>query len=205
MGVRPVGRPIIALMSSSLHATATTKGAVLRALLKFVESDLTADQFRRAIAALPESDRVIVGQPILPSQKVSEFVLNRLTVEAARAKGEVLESFARRAGEAELKAAVGIYRFFTFVLTPTAIVKKAATIWSTIHSHGSLTVTESGEGRAGLRLSDYPSEEAHCARLTGWMEGLGLMTNVRNTKVIHGRCMTRGDDACEWLVTWNPK
>lgn len=118
---------------------ATTKGAVLRALLKFVETDLTPDQFGRAIAALPEADRAIVGQPsILPSLKVSEFVLNRLTVEAARAKGEPLESFARRAGEAELKAAVGIYRFFTFVLTPTAIVKKAATIWSTIHSHGNL-------------------------------------------------------------------
>jgi hypothetical protein len=193
-------------MTSFPAATATTKGAVLRALLKFVESDLTPSQFSRAIEALPEADQAIVRQPsILPSLKVSEFVLNRLTVEAARAKGEPLESFARRAGEAELKAAVGIYRFFTFVLTPTAIVKKAATIWSTIHSHGSLAVTENGEGRAGVRLSDYPSEPAHCARLTGWMEGLGLLTGVRNTKVVHGVCMTRGDRVCEWLVTWDPK
>jgi hypothetical protein len=186
--------------------TATTKGAVLRALLKFVQTDLTPDQYQRAIAALPEADQAIVRQPsILPSIKVSEFVLNRLTVEAARAKGESLDSFGRRAGEAELKAAVGIYRFFTRVLTPTAIVNKAATIWSTIHSHGSLTVVESGEGRARARLSDYPSQEAHCARLTGWMEGLGLMTGVHNTKVVHGLCMTRGDSACEWLVTWDPK
>jgi hypothetical protein len=194
------------MMTSHQDAAATTKGAVLRALLKFVESDLTPDQFNRAIAALPETDQAIVRQPvILSSQKVSEFVLNRLTVEAARAKGEALETFARRAGSAELKASVGIYRFFTFVLTPTAIVKKAATIWSTIHSHGSLTVLESGEGRAAVRLSDYPSEESHCARLTGWMEGLGLMTGVRNTKVIHGQCVTRGNRACEWLVTWDPK
>ena len=187
-------------------ATATTKGAVLRALLKFVESDLTPDQFTRALEALPEADQVIIRQPsILPSLKVSEFVLNRLTVEAARAKGEELESFARRAGEAELKASVGIYRFFTFVLTPAAIVKKAATIWSTIHSHGTLSVMESDRNRARVRLSDYPSEESHCARLTGWMEGLGLMTGVRNTKVVHGLCMTRGDRDCEWLVTWDAK
>ena len=193
-------------MTSPPVASATTKGAVLRALLKFVESDLTPDLFNRAIAALPEGDQAIVRQPtILPSQKVSEFVLNRLTVEAARAKGEQLETFARRAGGAELKASVGIYRFFTFVLTPTAIVKKAATIWSTIHSHGTLTVMDSGEGRAAVRLSDYPSEPSHCARLTGWMEGLGLMTAVRNTKVVHGQCLTRGDRFCEWLVTWDPK
>ena len=193
-------------MTSPPAASATTKGAVLRALLKFVESDLTPDQFNRAIAALPEGDQAIVRQPtILPSQKVSEFVLNRLTVEAARAKGETLDTFARRAGQAELKASVGIYRFFTFVLTPTAIVKKAATIWSTIHSHGTLTVMESGEGRAAVRLSDYPSEPSHCARLTGWMEGLGLMTAVRNTKVVHGQCLTRGDRFCDWLVTWDPK
>jgi hypothetical protein len=191
---------------SSPPSIATTKGAVLRALLKFVESDLTPDQFNRAIAALPQEDQIILRQPsILPSLRVSEFVLNRLTVEAARAKGEALESFARRAGGAELKASVGIYRFFTMVLTPTAIVKKAATIWSTIHSHGSLTVVESGEGRARVQLTDYPSEESHCARLTGWMEGLGLMTAVRNTKVLHGPCMTRGDRVCEWLVTWDPK
>ena len=194
------------MSSSSPLSTATTKGAVLRALLKFVESDLTADEFNRATAALPEADQAIIRQPsILPSLKVSEFVLNRLTVEAARAKGEELESFARRAGEAELRASVGIYRFFTFVLTPAAIVKKAATIWSTIHSHGALTVTESDRNRARVRLSDYPSEPSHCARLTGWMEGLGLMTGVRNTKVVHGHCMTRGDRDCEWLVTWDPK
>ena len=187
-------------------AAATTKGAVLRALLKFVESDLTPDQLQRAIAALPEADQTILRQPsILPSQKVSEFLLNRLTVEAARAKGERLDSFGRRAGAAELNAAVGIYRFFTFVLTPTAIVKKATTIWSTIHSHGILAVVENAEGRAAVRLSDYPSEEAHCARLTGWMEALGVLTSVRNTKAVHRLCMTRGDRVCEWLVTWSPK
>lgn len=192
------------MTSSPPPTSATTKGSVLRALLKFVEDDLTPEQFERAIAALPEADQVILRQPsILSSQKVSEFVLNRLTVEAARAKGEALEPFARRAGGAELKAAVGIYRFFTFVLTPTAIARKAATIWSTIHSHGSLAVVENAEGRAGVRLSDYPSEEPHCARLTGWMEGLGVMTGVRNTKVVHGLCMTRGDRVCEWLVTWD--
>jgi hypothetical protein len=195
-------------MSSSALAgdQATTKGTVLRALLNFVQSDLTPDQYERAIAALPDSDQAIIRQPsILPSLKVSEFVLNRLTVEASRAKGESVEEFGRRAGTAELKSAVGIYRFITMILTPTAILRKAATIWSTIHSHGSLSVVEQSEGRALMRLTDFPAEPSNCARITGWMEGLGVMTNARNTKVRHGLCMTRGDSACEWLVTWDRK
>ncbi|MFZ2493875.1 MAG: hypothetical protein WA208_20540 [Thermoanaerobaculia bacterium] len=194
------------MTASSALATATTKGSVLRALLQFVQSDLTPDQFGRAIAALPETDQVVIRQPsILATEKISEFVLNRLTVEAARAKGEQLDLFARRAGQAELKASVGIYRFFTFILTPTAIVKKAATLWSTIHSHGTLSVIESGDGRAVIRLSDYPSEVAHCARLTGWMEGLGVMTSAGNTSADHRLCLTRGDSVCEWMVTWDAK
>ncbi len=185
---------------------ATTKGAVLRALLEFVETDLTADQFGRAIAALPETDQAIIRQPsILSSMKVSEFLLNRVTVEAALAKGEPMEQFGRRAGAAELKATVGIYRFITFILTPTALLKKAATIWSTIHSHGVLTVMDQSEGMARVQLSDFPSEAANCARVTGWMEGLGVMTGVHNTRVVHGQCMTRGDRVCEWLVTWDGK
>ena len=64
-------------MSPPSHPNATTKGTVLRALLKFIEADLTPDQLRRAIAALPVADRDIVVQPsILSSMKVSEFVLN---------------------------------------------------------------------------------------------------------------------------------
>lgn len=185
---------------------ATTKGAVLKALRQFVETDLTPAQYAQAVAALPEADQAILRQPsILPSMKIPESVLNRLTVEAARVKGEQLDRFGRRAGAAELRASVGIYRFITFILTPAAMLKKAATIWSTIHSHGVLSVVEQSEGSARVRLTDFPSEEANCSRITGWMEGLGALTGVQNTKVFHGLCMTRHDPACEWLVTWNRK
>ncbi|MEO8036445.1 MAG: hypothetical protein ABI837_18555 [Acidobacteriota bacterium] len=185
---------------------ATTKGAILRGLLKFLQSDLTSEQYEHAVAALPSADQAVVRQrSILPSQKVSEFILNRLTVEAAKVKGENIDKFGRRAGAAELRESVGIYRFITFVLTPPALLKKASTIWSTVHSHGALTVVEQTENSARVRLTDFPSEEANCSRITGWMEGLGTMTGVRNTLAVHDLCMTRGAKACEWLVSWTKK
>jgi len=181
----------------------TTKGAILRSLVKFVRKELSEEQWARAFAALPVADRKIVEQPsILASEKVSEFTLNRLTLEAAKAKGESLDSFGRRAGRAELADAVGVYRFFVIVLTPTALLRKASTLWATVHSHGSLVVELETPRSARVRLSNFPSEEAHCTRLGGWFEGAGEMTRVKNTRVVHDVCLLRGGADCQWQLTW---
>lgn len=185
---------------------ATTKGAILRSLLKFIDADLTAAQRERAIAALSDADRELVTRKsVLPSEKISEFALNRLTVAAARAKGEELDHFGRRAGAAELKDALGIYRFLTSVLTPTALLRKASTMWSTVHSHGAMSVEDVTDDSARIRLTDFPSEEAHCARLTGWMEGLGDMTGVKRVAVTHDVCLARGGADCQWQLRWTKK
>lgn len=182
---------------------ATTKGTILRSLLKFVEKDLSESQRAAAFAELPESDRRIVAQKtILASDKVSEFVLNRLTVAAANAKGESVESFGRRAGRAEIVDAVGVYRFLTIVLTPTALLRKASSLWTTVHSHGQLSVENETPHSARVRLADFPSEEAHCARLTGWFEKAGEMTGAKNTRVLHTVCLTRGGPDCQWELSW---
>ncbi len=182
---------------------ATTKGAILRSLLKFIEKDLSSEQHLRALAALPAADRELAGQhSILATQKVPEFTLNRLTVEAARAKGESLDAFGRRAGRAELADAVGVYRFLTIVLTPAALLHKASSLWSTVHSHGKLIVENETAGSALVRLIEFPSQEAHCARLTGWFEGAAEMTGAKRHLIDHLVCMTRGDAECQWQLTW---
>src|ERR1700682_6319565 len=170
----------------------TTKGTILRSLLKFVKEDLSPEQLTQAMASLPDADRLIVQKTILASDKISEFMLNRLTACAATAKGEALDAFGRRAGRAEIADAVGVYRFLTVVLTPAALLHKASSLWSTVHSHGELLVENESAGSARIRLLAFPSEEAHCARLTGWFEGAALMTRSKNPRVVHGVCVTRG-------------
>jgi hypothetical protein len=181
---------------------ATTKGTILRSLWKFVNDDLSSAQMAAAMGDLPASDRPILERKTLPSDKISEFILNRLTVAAAKAKGESVESFGRRAGRAELADAVGVYRFLTVVLTPTALLRKASSLWSTVHSHGQLMVENESAGSARIRLTGFPSQEAHCARLTGWFEGAAEMTRARNPRIIHGTCIVRGDADCQWLLSW---
>jgi hypothetical protein len=184
-------------------AEVTTKGTILRSLVRFVTRDLSPAQYARALGALAPEDRQIVEQgSILSTQKISEFTLNRLTTEAARAKGESVESFGRRAGRAEMADAVGVYRFLTFVLTPPALLRKASTLWSAVHSHGQLLVEDETKSSARVRLTGFPSEEAHCARLSGWFERAGEMTGARNAKATHDVCMVRGAADCQWQLTW---
>lgn len=182
---------------------ATSKGTILRSLLKFVEKELSPEKRATAIAALPEADRQIVEQPsILASQKIPEVTLNRLTTAAAVAKGESLDSFGRRAGRAELSDAVGVYRFLTIVLTPTALLHKASSLWSTVHSHGQLLIENETAGSARVVLTGFPSEEAHCVRMMGWFEGAGALTGAKNVSVVHDVCMARGGADCRWQLMW---
>jgi hypothetical protein len=181
----------------------TIKGTILRSLLKFLETDLTPDQRARMMANLSESDRALTDpKMILSTQKVPELTLNHLTVEAAKVKGESLESFGRRAGRAEIADAVGVYRFLTLVLTPAALLHKASALWATVHSDGKLTIEHEEPGGATVVLTGFPSEAAHCARLAGWFEGAGELTRSKNTRVTHDLCLTRGADRCRWQLTW---
>jgi len=183
---------------------ATTKGTILRSLVKFLDRDLSDAQRAAAFASLPEADQQFLERGrVLASDKVSEFLLNRLTVAAAKARGEELEAFGRRAGRAELADAVGVYRFLTVLLTPKALLQKASALWSTVHSHGQLLVEEETASSAMVRLTGFPSEPAHCARLTGWFEGAGEMTGVKNIRVLHPLCITRGDTECRWQLSWD--
>lgn len=184
------------------HDQPTSKGSILRSLLKFVRNELSEHEWAEVLRTLSEADRQLVERGrILATEKVSEFLLNQITSAAANAKGESVDSFGRRAGRAELADAVGVYRFFTLLLTPAALLQKASVLWSTIHSHGQLLV-EKESSSAVVRLVQFPSEAAHCARLTGWFEGAGELTGAKSISVIHAVCMTGNANECVWQLSW---
>jgi len=182
---------------------ATSKGTILKSLVKFLEQELTREQFDEAVASLSPDDATLVRGKVIPSLAIPEAMLNRLTEAGAKAKGENLETFGRRAGLTELADSVGMYRVFLMALTPPSLIAKVGTFWSSIHNTGKLVILDQSKTHVRFQLKDFPSEKAHCARLTGWCQGLAEMTKVKNVKIAHDVCMTRGAAHCEWDLRWD--
>ena len=182
----------------------TVKGSPVRSLQKFIDSELTPAQREGVFAALPAEYGTRFRSPVLATETVPVHMLNRFTEEAAKAKGETVEAFARRAGrEAAGDAVKGIYRFFALVMTPPALLGKAGQMWSSLYNRGELRVEDQTEKSARIRLNNFPSEPAGCARVTGWIERMAELTGVKNITVTQTQCFAKGAQACEWNLKWS--
>jgi len=181
----------------------TVKGSPVRSLQKFIDSELDPTQRDAVLSALPPEFAKRFRSPILATETVPVHMLNRFTEEAAKAKGEPLEQFARRAGrEAAGDAVKGIYRFFALVLTPPALLGKASQMWSSLYNRGELRVTDQTDSSARLSLVNFPAEAAGCARFTGWIEKMAELTGAKQVKVEQTQCFAKGAACCEWQLSW---
>ncbi len=182
----------------------TVKGSPIRSLQRFIENDLTPAQREIVMRAVPEDLSRRLRAPILPTETIPVHLLNLLTEEAAKAKGEPVEQFGRRAGrEAAADAVKGIYRFFALVLTPAALLSKASQMWSALYNRGELQVSDQTNHGATIKLLDFPSEVAGCSRTTGWIERMAELTGVKNVRIQQTQCYAKGAAHCEWSITWS--
>jgi len=182
----------------------TVKGSPIRSLLKFVEGELTAAQREELFSRLPPDDVVRLRARILVTDALPVALLNRLTVEAAKVKQEPLQSFSRRAGRAAASEAFsGVYRVFALILTPEKLLEKASRIWGSLYNRGELVVERKNDRSAHIQLLDFPSEEAGCARITGWIERMVELTGVKSPRIVQTRCFAKGAPACEWDLQWD--
>jgi uncharacterized protein (TIGR02265 family) len=182
----------------------TVKGSPVRSLQKFIDSELSAEQRDEVLRAVPEEFARRLREPILPTETIPVRFLNQMTEEAARVKGEPVEQFARRAGrEAAADAVKGIYRFFALIMTPAALLSRASQMWRALYNRGELRVADQTDHGATIKLLDFPSEAAGCARTTGWIERMAELTGVHNVRVQQTQCYAKGAPHCEWSVTWS--
>jgi len=183
--------------------TVTVKGSPVRSLQKFIDNNLSAEQRDAVFRSLPPEYATRFRTPILATETIPVHMLNRFTEEAAKARGESVPDFARRAGrEGASDAVKGIYRFFALVLTPAALLSKASQMWSSLYNRGQMVIDDQTSNSARIRLVDFPSELAGCSRITGWIERMAELTGAKNIDVQHTQCFTRGAAACEWKASW---
>jgi len=181
----------------------TVKGSPVRSLQKFIDSELDPSQRDAVFSALPPEFAARFRSPILATETIPVHMLNRLTEEAAKAKSEPLEQFARRAGREGANDAVkGIYRFFALVMTPPALLGKAGQMWSSLYNRGELRVLDQTERSARIQLANFPAEAAGCARFTGWIEKMAELTGAKQVTIAQTQCFAKGAACCEWMLNW---
>ena len=181
----------------------TVKGSPVRSLQKFIEAQLTPEQRESVLSALPADYAKRLRGPILATETIPVSILNDMTEAAAKAKGESLDAFARRAGrEGAGDAVKGIYRFFALMATPTSLLGKAAQMWSGLYNRGEMRVDNQTDRSATIKLVDFPSEAAGCARVSGWLERMGELTGAKNVRVHQTQCYAKGAPHCQWTIDW---
>jgi hypothetical protein len=180
------------------------KGQTVISFLKFLEQNLSQEKRLAVLQTAPAQYRdEFSKRMILATSTYPMSVLNGLTIEAAKAAGEPVLQFARRAGRFSAKEGVlGVYRVFVRVLSTNAVISKAAAMWSTMNSAGKMSAEQKTPNSAVVRLTGFPSPHpVMCARVTGWIEQIAGMTGASPT-VAHTRCAAEHAPDCEWTVSW---
>lgn len=178
------------------------KGTPINGLVEFVMKELTSQQYQDVLARLPADHQKYFGGHVLAHELVPVSIVNKFTEYAAEAKKESLKAFARRAGrygaEIGLKT---VYKFVLLVLSIDSVLKKAPLMWTRVYDGGVISV-ESGDGTAGITVTEFPSHPAVCGRITGWFEVIAERAGAKDIRLVHDSCAAEGAKVCHWKFVW---
>ena len=189
-------------MTDAAVRAVQVKAVPVNGLFEYVEKELAPWQLREVLDQMSEEAAYFTGH-LLANETVPLNAVNRFTTLAARAKGEPVKEFARRAGrygaERGLKT---VYKFILMVLSIEYALKKAPFMWSRVYDSGKMTVETTGRKEAVIRVSDFTANEAGCGRVTGWFEVIGEQAGAKDIRVTHTECMKDGARECVWRSSW---
>jgi hypothetical protein len=128
--------------------------------------------------------------------------VNLLTVAAAEARGESVDSFAERAGAFGACEGIStVFKPFFYILSVANALDIAPLMWGRIYDVGKMRV-ESQKTTAKIHVADFPGSPAVCGRISGWFRYIGELSGAKNLRLTHGVCTHRGDSECLWEFVW---
>lgn len=179
------------------------RGTPILGLCHFLEKELPAGTREEIYRGLPDPwSKRFLSSSILASDRVPLSVVDLLTTLGARAKGEPVDAFGERAGEAGAREGIAtVFKAFFRVLSPANALEVAPLMWSRIYSAGRMRVEAAGK-HAAIHVTEFPGGPAVCARISGWFRHIGALSGARDLRSKHARCASRGDSSCVWEFDW---
>ena len=180
---------------------ARIKGFAIRGVLKSVKE--SGGSISELVASLPEADRASFDKPIVTSDWYPYSAFVSLVRAVVRARGGDLayaRTLGRRAAERDLGAT---FRIISAIASLKFLLERGQVFWSKYCDTGRMLVDARGEKTMRARLEDFPEiDEAHCALIEGWLEGLGEALGAEGMATRQVSCVRRGDPACEFEGRW---
>jgi hypothetical protein len=91
--------------------------------------------------------------------------------------------------------------FHPMLVTPEVAMRMAPVVWKAVYDAGRMEFEIEGREGGVARVYDFPARPALCAVNAAIIEGLAS-DDARRARVVETRCRSRGDEFCEFDVTW---
>jgi diguanylate cyclase (GGDEF)-like protein len=132
----------------------------------------------------------------LPAERFRELL------GAVEGSGRHPQTFARELGSHV--AAQSFQRFYPSSpesLSPRGTLSVLDTLWRRYHTWGNLRVAQREEASA-LVAYEGPDDPVVCAFIEGWLEQAVTLSGGEAARVVHTRCVSLRDEACEFAARW---
>jgi len=107
-------------------------------------------------------------------------------------------------GEFNSKVSLIVRLFMKYFVSMETIAREAPKFWGKYYTKGNLRVTEINKekGYIVVRINDFELHPIHCLTVEGYLISIVKMVVNKEVKSEERKCMSRGDEYHEFLVSW---
>ncbi len=180
------------------------KGIEILALLRNLKKEFGEQGFATVLNQLPEQEREILAGTISPTKWYETehhfHLMSAIHTVFGGPDYRVIQEFGRKNAAAMFN---GVFRIFLSFISPQALLRNAAKFRRQVNSTGTLVVIESREGYARGRIIDFlVPGKIYCIFTAAYFERFFELCGAKNVKVTETKCFCRGDEYCEYEITW---
>jgi hypothetical protein len=97
-----------------------------------------------------------------------------------------------------------VHRLFIRMASPAWVIEKTMEYWRRFHDTGQWKVQrESSHAVNGTLLGWGVVDEALCIELMGYMPRVVELAGARSAQIAHPSCRGRGDQSCDFRLSWD--
>ena len=187
---------------------AQVQANAFRGLLKYIK-EKAGEEVRKNIIDSLTQDRDIYSKPISSgSYPYPAYIrlIEAIDKEFENRYLNLCKDMGRWAAKRDISE-TGIYKLYTDDALKTTLVLKTApnVMWKGYYDEGKMEAAQLPKTMEEphsliLRVTDFPEmKRAHCLLLEGWVEGAFKIITGKDATVRQTKCITRGDEYCEFV------